>query len=171
MWCCTVRKQQDTSAHDRHFHRAMGGKGVVTATSARSATELRSMTTLTGISLTATSGTLRNGPHIDRSAHRHIVRTTQRLGCSPGGLTRSLTDNEDKAVNLIASSLRNHFSAPVLVNTRGRLHTRSASMLLTGTHNSSTLRHDRMRGLLSLGISNLLVIRYRAGPHPSLKHS
>lgn len=147
------------------------GQNVVARPTAKQTTQLRSITTLTKISATATSGTLRGGPHVDRRAGRHMLSTTGRLGCSPGGLTRSLTQNAANAVNLIASSLRNHFSAPVLVNTRGRLQTRSASMLLTGTHNSTTLRHRRIRGLLSLGISKLLVIRYRAGPEPALNRS
>lgn len=135
---------------------------------------LRRITSTTGMSLSATSGTLHKGPRIDRGAHVQIVSTTQELNCDTTRTVTSVTELDIESsrnvrsfhINVVNISVGNIFSPAVLVKTRGTFRTHSTTTLLFGTSNGRTLFRDNVRQVLIRKISKLLVVDEYASPIP-----
>lgn len=135
-----------------------------------------SMTERTGMSVTAISHIMGNGPGIGPTAEGGMVRMVSQLKCHPGTITEKLTDGGAAAINMVVPSVSDAFFTRLTENVRSVTAVCGCGVVLDGSSRGVRGRLRLLGAVLKGRISKVIFVnngvasrrirRFRGSPIP-----
>lgn len=120
---------------------------------------MRSVTALTNMAGVAIDHCVHSPGGITGRANRHVTGVVRRVGCVPGHTPNVLLGTRDCALNVLVPSFRGRLFTSVLTKVRSIASRRGCRALVTGCGCSHSSRRRSIVGLLSCGVSKVVLSR------------